>query len=286
VTEPESRHYLLGHTESELRRLDIQGALYRSVTLRAFREAGIEPGMRVLDIGCGTGDVSVTVAELVGPDGHVLGIDRGEAALEAARDKARRLGLDQVDFACREIGDLEGTASFDALVGRFVLMHQPDPAETLASAARAVRAGGIVVMIESYMELLRTGAHSEPRSALYDEIVRFKCAVVRGAGADLHAGARLRSTFLAAGLPAPTCRLEARLEGGAESPYYAYVAESVRSMLPEAARSGVEGFTEESVVDLEERLRDEVVALGGSVLVWPAVAAYARVPAGSRSTSG
>lgn len=281
MTNPDSRHYLLGHAESELRRLDIQGDLYRSVTRRAFREAGIGPGMRVLDIGCGTGDVSFTAAEIVAPDGLVVGIDRGEAALEAARAKARRLGLDRVDFECREIGDLDESATFDALVGRFVLMHQPDPAEALASAARAVRPGGVVVMVESYMELIRSGAHSEPRSPLYDEIVRFKCAVVRGAGADLHAGGRLRSTFRTAGLPAPTCRMEARLEGGPDSPYYAYIAESVRSMLPEAARSGVEGFTEESVADLEDRLRDEVVALGGSVVVWPVVAAYTRLPAGA-----
>lgn len=271
------RHYLLGHTESELRRLDIQGDLYRDITRRAFIEAGIGEGMRVLDIGCGTGDVSLVAADIVGPEGYVLGIDRGEEALAAAGVKVDRLGVGWVDFERHEIVDFERPADFDALVGRFVLMHQPDPDDALASIARAVRPGGTVVLIESYMALLRNGAHSEPRSPLYDRIVRFKCDVVRAAGADLHAGGRLRSTFVSAGLRAPECRMETRLEGGPDSPYYMYVAESVRSMLPEAERSGVTGFCAHEVDGLEDRLRDEVVSLGGVLVVWPAVVAHTRL---------
>lgn len=267
-------HYLLGHTESELRRLDVQGDLYRDITRRAFERAGIEPGMHVLDIGCGTGDVSLTAAEVVGPEGSVLGIDRGPDAIAAARDKAARAGVRHVQFEASEIGDFERPRSFDALVGRFVLMHQPDPADALAAAARAVRPGGLVVMVESYMELLRTGGHSEPHSPLYDRIVRFKSAVVAGAGADLHAGGRLRTTFLDAGLPEPECRLETRVEGGTDSPYYEYVAQSVRSMLPEARRLGLTDFGEADVDELAERLRDEVVGRRGSLLVWPVVTAH------------
>lgn len=269
-------HYLLGHSEHELRRLDIQGDLYRDMTGRALRDAGIERGMAVLDIGCGTGDLSLTVAELVGPEGHVFGVDRGEDAVRAARTKAETAGLPHVAFGCSEITELRPPRSFDAVVGRFVLMHQPDPVAVLTSTAGMVRRGGIVVMIESYMEALRTGAHSEPHSPLYDEIVRFKSAVVAAAGADLRAGARLRETFIRAGLPEPTCRLETRLEGGPDSPYYRYVADSVLSMLPEAKRSGVGGFDEARVATLEARLREEVTSMNGSLLVWPAVSAFTR----------
>lgn len=272
-------HYLLGHSESELRRLDLQGDLYRDITRRAFVQAGIGPGMHVLDIGCGTGDVSMVAADVVGPDGRVLGIDRSEQAVAAARAKARRLGLEQAHFERHEIARFERPSAFDAVVGRFVLMHQAEPAELLGSVAGAVRADGIVVMIESYMEVLRGGVHSEPHSALYDRIVRFKCDVVHAAGADLRAGGRLRSTFVSAGLPAPACRMETRLEGGAGSRYYEYVAESVRSMLPEAERSGVPGFSSEDVDDLERRLRDEVVSADGVLVAWPAVVAHARLGA-------
>jgi len=272
-------HYLLGHTPNELERLDIQGVLYRDVTVRGLVDAGIGAGMRVLDLGCGTGDVTLTVAEMVGAAGQVVGIDRSPTGMEVGRRHARERGLDdRVEFVVGEIDDV-ADGGFDALVGRFVLMHQTDPAATLRTASRALRPDGAVAMIESFMAMLDDGAaHSEPRSELYDSIVRWKCAVVGGAGADIRAGARLRRVFLDAGLPEPATRLEARLEGGADSPYYDYVAESVRSMLPEAARLGLGGFTERDIDSLADRLRSDVVGSGGVLVVWPVVVAWSRLP--------
>jgi ubiquinone/menaquinone biosynthesis C-methylase UbiE len=268
--------YLLGHTERELERLDIQDALYRDVTQRTLSAAGIAAGMRVLDIGCGTGGVALTAAELVGPAGFVVGIDRGPGALDVARRHAAARQLKHVEFRTSEIEEFAEREPFDAVTGRFVLMHQPDPVDALRAATSWVRPGGVVAVIESYMEILRAGAHSEPHSALYDQIVRFKCDVVRGAGADLRAGGRLRRTLLDAGLFEPNTRLEARLEGGADSPYYRYVAESVRSMLPEAARLGIPTFDEEAADDLEDRLRVDVMRSGGVLVVWPVVCGWAR----------
>src|SRR6516164_8884734 len=60
------RAYALGYTEGEFKRLAQQGALYRDLTEDVLRRAGIAPGARVLDIGCGVGDVSMLAAELVG----------------------------------------------------------------------------------------------------------------------------------------------------------------------------------------------------------------------------
>jgi SAM-dependent methyltransferase len=273
------RHYLLGHGGSELRRLDLQGSLYRDVTLRAFETAGLAPGMRVLDIGCGTGDVTLTAAEVVGSRGAVLGVDRGTQAIETAAAKARSSGLTQVSFECAELEAFERRGAFDALVGRFVLMHQPDPPSVLRHLVRSVRPGGVVVLIESWMEVLRAGSHSQPHSPLYDDIVKWSCAVVGGAGADLSAGGRLRTTFLESGLPGPETRLEALVAGGPDSVYYDYVEQSVRSMLPEARRLGLSGYDEAAADGLAARLRDEVVESGGSLLAWPVVAAWGRVEA-------
>ena len=275
-----ARHYLLGHTDNELRRLDLQGSLYRDATRRALVEAGVGPGMRVLDIGCGTGDVTLTAAELVGPTGYVLGVDHGPKAIATATSKVAALRLEHVEFAVAELEEFERPYAFDALVGRFVLMHQSDPAQVLRLLIRSVRPGGAVAIVESWMELLRTGGHAHPPSPLYDEIVRWKSAVVAGAGADLHAGGRLRTTLADAGLESVECRLEALVAGGPDSAYYEYVEESVRSMLPEAARQGLGGFTAESVNGLGARLRDEVVRSGGSLLAWPVVSGRATVPEG------
>jgi SAM-dependent methyltransferase len=249
---PPEPHYLLGHAERELRRLDLQGALYRDITERAFRAAGLTPGMAVLDVGCGTGDVALTAADIVGPRGSVLGVDRGADAIETARGKARSAGLERIAFEQAELERFE------------------------RPVARSVRPGGPVVLIESWMEVLCSGAHSDPHSPLYDRIVRWKCAVVGGAGADLRAGGRLRTVFARSGLPDPTTRLEALVAGGPTSPYYEYVEESVRSMLPEARRLGLGGFDESSASGLAARLREEVLATDGSLLAWPVVTAWSR----------
>jgi len=187
-----------------------------------------------------------------------------------------------IDNTAFEVGEMHApprSESFDALVGRFVLMHQPDPTAALAAASRALRPGGAVVLIESHMAGLLHAHHSAPYSPLYDRVVRWKCEVV-AAGADIEAGLRLHRTFLDAGLPRPDLHMEAVVEGGPHSLLYRYMAESVRSMLPMAVRAGVEGFGEAEVASLEADLRAEVVAGEGVIVCWPAVVAWCRVPGG------
>ena len=271
-------HYLLGHTDHELRRLDLQGEIYRTLTVRAFEEK-LNHGDAVLDIGCGSGDVSLKAAEVVGATGSVLGIDRGEAAIDTAREKFERLGIEHAHFEQHELDDFLRPDAFDAVVGRFILMHQRDPARTLASILRSVRPGGQVVMMESWMNVLRAGGHSEPLSPLYAEIVEWKSKIVGGAGADLAAGGRLRSVLEGAGAIDVQTRVEALVAGGPTSPYYEYIEQSVRSMLPESERLGIPGFTSARAEGLGEQLRDEVVASGGTLIAWPVVVGTGRVPA-------
>jgi SAM-dependent methyltransferase len=281
--------YVCGHTPRERERLDLQGSFYEDITRRALVEGGIGPGMRVLDIGCGTGAVTLLAAGLVGPSGAVAGVDRDPEAVAAAQARARARGATDVSFHRATIGDAgeadptAGAPDFrvggwDAVVGRFVLMHQRDPAATLARAASLLRPGGRVVLVESAMAGLLGAPHSEPWCSLYDRVVRWTCAVVEAGGADLRAGLRLRRVFAAAGLPAPTTLLEARVEGGPSSPLYRYCAESVRSMLPLAERFGIEGFDAASVDTLEGALRDTAVAGGHALVSWPVVAAWCRLP--------
>jgi ubiquinone/menaquinone biosynthesis C-methylase UbiE len=84
--------YLLGHADVEVRRLLLQAQLYDDYTEHALRLAGLRPGMRVLDMGCGPGDVSFVASRLVGPEGTVLGIDAADI-VELARARAAERGV-------------------------------------------------------------------------------------------------------------------------------------------------------------------------------------------------
>jgi ubiquinone/menaquinone biosynthesis C-methylase UbiE len=67
--------YVLGRTSAETERLTLQATMLAPHSAHLLRLAGITSGMRVLDVGCGAGDMSRLVAELVGPEGAVTGVD-------------------------------------------------------------------------------------------------------------------------------------------------------------------------------------------------------------------
>jgi SAM-dependent methyltransferase len=92
--------------------LSRQAAFLGGTTERLFRAAGLEPGMRVLDVGSGAGDVALLAAEFVGPEGEVVGVDVDGAALKVARGRAHALGLRNVSF-------VEG----DAVIRRRIRPH-------------------------------------------------------------------------------------------------------------------------------------------------------------------
>jgi tRNA A58 N-methylase Trm61 len=78
----DASEYVLGHSARELERLRRQAELVNPNTRQYLIEAGIAPGMRVLDVGSGAGDVAFLAAELVGPSGQVVGVDRSLNAIE------------------------------------------------------------------------------------------------------------------------------------------------------------------------------------------------------------
>jgi SAM-dependent methyltransferase len=266
--------YLLGHSPAELDRLRLQSALFEDITRSAFAAAGLQPGWRVLDVGCGAGDVSFLAAEMVGATGSVVGVDRAPDAIAAARRRARAEARTNVAFRAGAIDLLDDDHGFDALVGRFVLMHQADAAGTLRAAARHVRPGGIVVMIESAFSACVAGYHSLPHSPVYDRMLGIMTRLIRAAGADPAMGLRLAGVFTAAGLPAPALRLQARVDGGSGAVIGRYLADSLRSVLPAAAGLGVEDCTGRHVDALEAALEAELAVTGGLLVSPPIVSAW------------
>ena len=126
----------MGNSIHEQERLKMQAKFLQPWSEQFFLSAGLEPGMRVLDLGCGMGDVSLLVAKLVGPSGRVTGIDRDRAVIEKARERVRDEESDtQIEFLHTDLFSFHADRSFDAVVGRYVLLYQPDPVAAIRHAA-------------------------------------------------------------------------------------------------------------------------------------------------------
>src|SRR5215831_1081324 len=98
--------YVLGYGDAEHDRLIRQATLIAPITERFFREAGIGPGQRVVDLGSGVGDVSMVAARVVGPSGEVLGLERDAKSVSRARARVSAAGFSNVRFTQADVSDV------------------------------------------------------------------------------------------------------------------------------------------------------------------------------------
>lgn len=136
--------YVLGRTLAEHHRLNRQGRLISRITRHFFEEIGLTPGIRVLDVGTGTGDVALLAARAVGPSGRVVCVDTDPAALALAKERAEDEGLANIVFHACDFHRYQTPMAFDAVIGRCVLLHQVDPLAALEAVLKHLRSGGVV----------------------------------------------------------------------------------------------------------------------------------------------
>jgi ubiquinone/menaquinone biosynthesis C-methylase UbiE len=260
-------NYVLGQSTYEQERLMLQARVLRPYTERFFRAAGLWPGMRVLDLGSGVGDVAFLVGDIVGPRGGVVGLDRDPLALDRARQRAVELGCSSwVSFKTTKLEDFTTSDVFDAVVGRYVLLYQPNPAATLRQMAQFLRPGGIVAFHEVDFSLR---AYSYPPCELADQLVALIPEAFRRMGLPADFGRRLGRTYLDAGLPFPAIAAEIPVSGGTGAYVYSWVANTVVSLSPRFQELGLAMPPGVAADDtLAARLEEAVVA-GGSQTIGP-----------------
>jgi SAM-dependent methyltransferase len=211
--------------------------------------------MHVLDLGCGVGDLSLLAARLVGAAGAVLGIDQNASSVELARARAAALGARNVNFEAAELDGFDSVQTFDAVIGRLILLYLSNPAASLRRLRRFLKRGGIIAFQEMDME----PASEVPASELFNRVRGWILGAFRAAGAELNMGSRMLPVFLGAGLPRPTMIASGRVESGPDSQAYDYVVRVLRSLLPELQRAGLATADEVAIETLVDRLRQDAV---------------------------
>ena len=235
--------YVLEQSAAERERLQYQATLLAPDTRALFAECGLAPGMRVLDIGCGPGDVSLLAAALVGPHGSVTGIDRDPAQIALARQRAGGGGRDNVAFIEADLHTFDDPQSFDAVVGRFVITHARDWPATIARLARLVRPGGALAFHEVGVGAGWALTDSPP--GLLPPLMHAAAAIISRLVAIANGGARAPVELAAALAPhgAAVSRLSqhAVIGRAALTAYLTYFLDTLVSALPAARALGVEG---------------------------------------------
>lgn len=253
--------YVLGRSDAETRRLILQHQIYGPSTRRFFQAAGIGPGMKVLDIGSGAGDVAMLAADLVGPTGQVVGVEMNGAIVETARARVASVGWTNVRFLVGDLREISLDSDFDAVVGRWILMHVPDPTSLVRTLVTRLRVGGVVAFQENDFYYPPTVF---PPTELSRQFQEWAIPKEGSPGPEMHMGSKLLRTYVDAGLPTPAIVCEAPVGGGPDWPGFEYAAETLRSLLPAFERMGRALDPREVDIDtLGARMRDDATRVRG-----------------------
>jgi len=259
VATNDQHEYVLGHAVDELARLDRQAATLAEATRTILTLGGIAPGMRVLDIGTGTGEVAILAGDLVGSTGQVLGVDRSPVAVDYARSKIVERGITNVRFAVSDLSDDLDDAiageKFDAIVGRLVLAYQPSPEAVIRGLAKHLLPGGRFIAMEYDIQAART----IPMTPLVHRMANLISAAFEAAGTPQTLGPRLGQVLADAALQdRHSLGLQVYLTPD-DPTGPAMISGVIGSLLPSIERHGLAAATDIDIMTLRQRIADELL---------------------------
>ena len=180
--------YVLQTGKKGAARLDEIESLFGAASREFLKEVGLRVGLRVLDVGCGTGTLTSWIASTVGDRGHVTAVDADAKQLVLAKANAEKAGVSNLELTQARLGtDALPRAGYDIVHCRLVLMHVANVDAALAEMVAAVRSGGVLVCEETSASSVFTSPPCEPilrANELFRELGRSR-------GLDFDVGDRL-----------------------------------------------------------------------------------------------
>ncbi len=174
--------YVLGTHDAEIERLGLQHRVWRPRALDAWRRAGFTVDQTLLDIGCGPGYATIDLAEIVGPRGRVVAIDRSHRFLQALEAARERLSLPQIEIHELDLDEAPlPSVQVDGAWSRWVFAFVTRPRELLAQVASVIKPGGALVLHE-YFDY--STWRFSPRSPEMEELVEIVMKGWRATGGE------------------------------------------------------------------------------------------------------
>jgi SAM-dependent methyltransferase len=199
------RDYILATGEKTVSRLQLLDSIFASHTRELLQTAGLAPGMRVAEMGCGTGLTALWVAGQVGDSGSVVALDASSEQLEVARENARQAAVSNISFRQASAYDPGlPNGSFDLVYSRFLLCHLDDPRRAMEELKALLAPGGCLVC-EDHDD---GGIFTEPPTHAYKRLVEISETVNRAHGLDSYIGLKLPALFRGAGFSQPEVRVK------------------------------------------------------------------------------
>lgn len=252
--------YILGTGDDELTRLGVQHRIWSDAAAGSWKRAGIGPGSRVLDVGCGPGYATFDLAQLVGVDGLSLGVDESQRFVDYVNTQARARGMPQVRAAVGDVQKLGGAAlggPFDAAYARWTLCWLEFPERAVTGVASVLKPGGKFIVHDYFNWKAMTIG---PRSRAVDRLIEAAMESYAERHGDMDIGGKLPAMFRKAGLSIAHFEVHSRVaRGGGHDSTIAWPVTWWRTYGPKLAAAGrlTQAECEEALAEMDDLERNE-----------------------------
>lgn len=187
--------YILGNLDSEIVRLELQASFFEKFAREALQKAKLKKGMRCADIGSGSGSVTRLLGRVVGPKGHVVGVDRDEKYLDYCRSRNKRAN---VEFVQDDIYYPKLQGGFDLVYSRFMFVHLQDPYQAVQSMKKLAKKGGSIIIQE--VDHSPDSWLCYPENESVDTLRKIFVTLIKNSGGDPLVGRKLYKMMVDEGL--------------------------------------------------------------------------------------
>lgn len=187
---------LPSNTAAGRKRWNILSEVLASSTREFLERIHFQNGMKGLDMGCGTGEVTLQLATMVGTKGKVTGIDRDATSIKIAQEKAARKNKTNVDFIQKDIFEWKDSAgAYDFVYSRLFLNQLSQPLAALQKVHQSLKTGGMA-MVE---DMDFSNYYCYPNCYAFDRYLELFIEIKKRQGTDANIGNKLFSLFQQAG---------------------------------------------------------------------------------------